>query len=1700
MAKHAKRPFVDFDPNKSDSNDEDWDAKEDARSNNNTRARNTAKPPPKKRKKKHDSDDDEDDDEIVDETEDDISQNEISEPEIDAKTGRPRRKAAQKTVKYEESEEDADPPEEPPEEEAKPLKRTLRVTLKVGAPKKSRTSARTQSAEPTQAPTRRSHRLHHDETEAIYALTDSGRHATEVRSAKQSPESKNTRPIRGGKGLKRPTADVVVEENEAETEEAIVAEQIREISEEVEDIQDRVVVSSSNPDVANQVEPAQVQDNNNPNVNLTPPPDEEEGTPEGASASEAIVIREEIPEDDDDDDDDDEPISRGRNLRGNKLLSSAADQPSALKNPSSRAKRSVSGRSAKQKRKSTRHERSSDVDFRPEESSDEELSNSETSQASPRKDTQQDDDSANTRQTTRGAKGKKTSGNANKSQRAHSDEHDSEEAEEIAEELQELKKSRTRRQQAPLVFESNKNLRSRRPVNYQQFWPPPDVLMQADEADAPAAPTPTRRGRGGGGAGGGYRSLFSVQGPFGGAGGPPAVFGGPWGTGAIGGVDSDSSDDERMQHPPGVGGNVGMTPTSAAPPGLLPPTGQALANDPTQVHGGTPANFGKIKSRHALADADPLGVDQNIDFSSVGGLQDHINQLKEMVSLPLLYPEIFQRFHVTPPRGVLFHGPPGTGKTLLARALAASVSSGGRKITFYMRKGADALSKWVGEAERQLRLLFEEARNNQPSIIFFDEIDGLAPVRSSKQEQIHASIVSTLLALMDGMDGRGQVIVIGATNRPDSIDPALRRPGRFDREFYFPLPGTEARRTILDIHTKSWNPGLSNAFKDQLAELTKGYGGADLRALCTEAALNAVQRRYPQIYTSNEKLVIDPTTIDITAKDFMISIKKLIPSSERSASSGASPIPKHLEALLEKPLAEIKKHVACILPQKKKLTALEEAQFEDYADEDGGFQREKVQQAFETSRIFRPRLLVSGSAGMGQHYLAAALLNHFEGLHVQSFDLPTLLSDSTRSTEAAVVQLFTEVKRHKPSVIYIPNVNTWYNSLAPTTVSTFLGLLRTLPSTDPVLLLGIMEKELEPTETDATQPPLESPDLAMIKDLFGFSKKNIFEVTRPDRESRYAYFGNVVSFIRKSPEEFPDPSNRKKRKIEKLSVCPPAPPKPPTKEQLKAQKARDRQILNLLKIRIQPIMDQLKLKYKKFRTGVIDYDRIRYLYDEGDPNQVASNINQFASQEVPADLATNRPFEKGFDKDGVEGLVEKSTQKFYYNRDIVMIEERLSNGWYKRPKDFLAEISYLAKDAKNLGDRDRQIKANEMLANVEVDIGLMELDPTLADCENVYIRERQRAEEKKEKLARQLAAERLATAADSSLNAISNASNSAIVATPIIPAPKEPLFLGGPITPFPQAFPNLMPNGNSLGALSQVAVVGGSSLRNGSSAFVISDSDGDIRMSDAGGTTEPISNPSRMVPHLLQQGSMGSENGAGHPPATSNMGPPTQVYSESQFTHFTQHSQQPASGPRTSATNTQFSQKRTVTAMPLGSQIEDFVNSASTTTSGKKTGDTSDRSFEPHPLWAAVDENTPADTQLPDTQENATSSQNSGPQAGSQAPGGASHTPPVPAFNAPSRHLPRGLGPLLNSPKEHPPFLIDEKFVEGLHAQFTDRTSGSSVEQLEQINTALMDCVWRMREEWNRTRVCTEVARVFNETMQDIEHMQQFLPASWPRA
>ncbi|KAG9083106.1 hypothetical protein FS749_006290, partial [Ceratobasidium sp. UAMH 11750] len=638
------------------------------------------------------------------------------------------------------------------------------------------------------------------------------------------------------------------------------------------------------------------------------------------------------------------------------------------------------------------------------------------------------------------------------------------------------------------------------------------------------------------------------------------------------GMDSDSD------NPPSSPHKLFASAAAASGGGGLFAGGSGMVAGDLVAPSGAPSNLGKVSADSALADADPLGTKQNVTFDQVGGLDDHINSLKEMIQLPLLYPEIFQQFNIIPPRGVLFHGPPGTGKTLVARALAASSKSDGKSISFFMRKGADCLSKWVGEAERQLRLLFDEARACQPSIIFFDEIDGLAPVRSSKQDQIHASIVSTLLALMDGMDGRGQVVVIGATNRPDAVDPALRRPGRFDREFYFGLPSLSARRRILEINTAGWAGWSGEAGEghlQRLAEVTKGYGGADLRALCTEAALNAVQRRYPQIYKASERLVVDPKTIEVQPRDFMVSVKNLIPSSARSASSHASPLPPQLVPLLKPGLEVVVGALEKLLPSFNKRNLLEEAEWEYEGEEDGGWEREMISQAMETLRVHRPRILLHGPPGMGHGYVGAATLHHLEGYHVQSMDLATLMGDSTRTVEAGIVQLFVEAKRHKPAVIYIPSLIGWCTAVPETARLTMKTMLDSIASTEPILLLAIVEGEITSLPQD-------------VRGWFGFARDNYIKLSSPSLEHRQAFFAELLETIRKPPNMFPDAVKRRNRVLEVLPVAPPLPPREPSKAEIAAQVEADNRTLEQVTYRLAPVLGELKKKFKRFTKCVQD--------------------------------------------------------------------------------------------------------------------------------------------------------------------------------------------------------------------------------------------------------------------------------------------------------------------------------------------------------------------------------------------------------------------------------------------------------------------------------------------------------------------------------
>ncbi|XP_072966361.1 uncharacterized protein [Typha angustifolia] len=305
----------------------------------------------------------------------------------------------------------------------------------------------------------------------------------------------------------------------------------------------------------------------------------------------------------------------------------------------------------------------------------------------------------------------------------------------------------------------------------------------------------------------------------------------------------------------------------------------------------------------------------NGGWESVAGLKEVIQCMKEVVILPLLYPEFFSTLGLSPPRGVLLHGYPGTGKTLVVRALIGACSRGNKRIAYFARKGADCLGKYVGDAERQLRLLFQVAEKSQPSIIFFDEIDGLAPCRSRQQDQTHNSVVSTLLSLLDGLKSRGSVIVIGATNRPDAVDPALRRPGRFDREIYFPLPTLKDRSSILSLHTKSWPNPVSASLLSLIANQTAGYAGADLQALCTQAAMNALKRNcaLQKLMSSAEKgnvhgrLPSLPSFV-VEERDWLAALSAAPPPcSRREAGMAAndivsSPLDSHLLPCLLKPL------------------------------------------------------------------------------------------------------------------------------------------------------------------------------------------------------------------------------------------------------------------------------------------------------------------------------------------------------------------------------------------------------------------------------------------------------------------------------------------------------------------------------------------------------------------------------------------------------------------------------------------------------------------------------------------------------------------------------------------------------------------------------------------------------------------------------
>ncbi|KAK4241716.1 hypothetical protein C8A03DRAFT_12059 [Achaetomium macrosporum] len=1734
--KRKRDPLEGFDPNKSDPEDENFDPTEERPRRSPKKSRSSRPKGSRKRFNRYRGSDIEDDDEELSDSDQDDSFGEAEDDDQEEDedlplnaTGRKMRKAAARHQSYKESsddeedvirdsddgDEEAEKDDEVEEPSKKPANRPSRIVVLKTNQRSQRASNRgKEEAPPPPPPTRRTRARTEEVEEEFVELSNSGRHAQPARASRsRSPEAmaRATRSTRATKGVKQPPP---IEEATQETDPKEEANQEM-------DEPDELALTKVEDEPEKPGEEDDAQGNEEPEDAAMEDQQEEQAEAEAAPAEE-------------DDEEDVRPVTRRTRSRANAAAQAEAEGTEA-EPETTRATRRLTRKSHLRSKKSMQEPSS---DFEPgDESGEGEASGSEPSKSG---DVDDDVESTPTR------RGRSSRAQSRRSRRNRNDSGDEEielDKDEMAVELEELRESsrsrprRTRRRSPSIQYEERATKKRRtKPVNYSIPAIDPAAL-EIEEDDGEPAATPARNRRGGGAAGGRVweRTLNTTYGPFGGGGGAGALLGGPWGTGATGGVESDSSDDELVQRS-GIGGTVGMTPTTAAPAvGLFNPLGQTHGDGGGGIGGATP-QVGKVKNQKVFADADPLGVDMSVDFSKVGGLQGHIDQLKEMVQLPLLYPELFQKFHVTPPRGVLFHGPPGTGKTLLARALANSVGSGGRKISFYMRKGADALSKWVGEAEKQLRLLFEEARRTQPSIIFFDEIDGLAPVRSSKQEQIHASIVSTLLALMDGMDGRGQVIVIGATNRPDNIDPALRRPGRFDREFYFPLPDLEARRSILDIHTRDW--GISEEFKNALAENTKGYGGADLRALCTEAALNAIQRTYPQIYTSKEKLVVDPDRITIHASDFMISVKKMIPSSERSTSSSAHPLPRVVEPLLRNQYRAILRVLDSILPRPKKTTALQEAMYEPFEDADHGFGREAMHQEFERSRIYRPRLLIAGVPGMGQNYLAAAILHYLEGVHVQTMDLATLLGDG-RPMEQVIVSLFTEVKRHKPSIIFIPGVDIWWNSITDAAMTTFTTLLRSIPPSDPVLLLA----------TADCMPELLAPEI--LKELFGFSKKNRAVVERPERENRLEFFENIIGHLYRTPNDFPDPANRQKRVLEDLPVAPPPPPKTLTKEEIKAQRKADLHHLNLLKMRLQPIMDQIHRKYRKFRQPVIPFSQIAYLFDEADPNFVRPDLVE----------GQNRPFEIAKDKEGTEGIRETATGKFFYNLETTTIEERLANGYYARPIDFYKDINRLYLDAKNIGDRDRTLKANELRTNVEVDVH--DIEQTLANqgirFEEIYQRQLQRTKEAEEKARKRKALQPVVDLIQSDIPGDGDSDS------------QGPVGIGLPLTrdvrTTTAARFQLIMSPQSNG---HADTTDSHRLTNGTSVPSRQDGD-DTHMSGLDDETQPLSGPrSDLVPpvqwpplapkpplgdstratagtHLSQRSAITSV-----PPGV----PPSAVVNDASTTKTSELSTNRGSGHwSTQRTDTQRTNgaahnadetsllvdtQRLTQEMGLPHSGHSLSQSSS---SGREWAHSQAAGMaagilQPRPgmgppasigsasVRIAEDDNIPpSSSQRPPRKPSAASlgnilnedSSNHHTPAGSGSSGPAAHTPssgasvgrgssnnsappgsagPAAAASLPgsvraslaagSNNLRQSGGSTASSQQP----IIDEGRVHEFLQTLADRTSGCSVEQLEQIYRELMDEIWKTRHEWNRMTVLNTLMSVFNDTIGDIELVQ----------
>jgi transitional endoplasmic reticulum ATPase len=456
-----------------------------------------------------------------------------------------------------------------------------------------------------------------------------------------------------------------------------------------------------------------------------------------------------------------------------------------------------------------------------------------------------------------------------------------------------------------------------------------------------------------------------------------------------------------------------------------------------------------------------------VSYEDIGGLEREVALVREMVELPLKFPQLFGLLGIDPPKGVLLTGPPGTGKTLIARAVSNEV-----RAHFIHVNGPEVIHKFYGESEAKLRQVFEEARRNAPSIIFLDEIDALAPKRAQVVGDVEKRVVAQLLALMDGLVERGEVMVIGATNMPDLVDIALRRPGRFDREITVGVPSREGRRQILGIHSRRM-PLAADVELEQIAEITHGYVGADLAVLCKEAGMVALRRLLPQVrFSADQKPCVEGLTIRITRADFMAAFKVVEPTATR-------------EFMAERPRLALK-DVGGLEETKRTLLSILQLV------RGGGMQ-------FGHARFNPPKgILLTGASGTGKTLLARALAGEL-GLTLITVDQTSLLSKWVGESEKGLREVFKRAKQASPCILFFDEIESLVparstqeaGSLLSRLVSQFFRELDDLHGSLGVVVLGATNR-----------PDLMEPAL-LRTGRFDY----VLELPLPDREARRAILG-----------------------------------------------------------------------------------------------------------------------------------------------------------------------------------------------------------------------------------------------------------------------------------------------------------------------------------------------------------------------------------------------------------------------------------------------------------------------------------------------------------------------------------------------------------------------------------------------------------------